>query len=508
MSVIGKVSAVFTANSSGLVTGVNQAARSMRALEGNVSSLAGGMRTLVAIQGAQLFGSMATAAGGYIRSLVAMGSAQAEVIDGQSKLAARLGMTLGDFQNLATAADLAGVGSDALAAAATKADVAFVKASKGSATARAAFDAIGLSVDELGRMSPAERFEAIGAAIAALPTEAQRSAAAVQLFGRAGAQLLPLFGNATNVIGDAVDEAARLGPVLSSAQGRDVEAMNDSFTKVSESVNRVVRQVVAYLSPAITAAADGFRQLIVPENGANIGQQIAGAIMQGARFLAGIGDYVIQNFSSVFTYLSEVGQQWGNVWQFVGRVGSLLAGVADSMQVAFGLVIQGITGPVQALMEAAQFIGRRLGFDTAGLDAAVAQMDAFNDAISDGITENINSAASNFQAAFADEAAGLGQAVTGPLTTALDQAYAQAQASANQIEESGRGAAAEMAASVAAAVEPQAIRGVDSRSQEGVAEMFRLMRGGDSVQEQQLSVLEQIAANTAGGDEDDFAVEF
>jgi hypothetical protein len=37
--------------------------------------------------------------------------------------------------------------------------------------------------------------------------------------------------------------------------------------------------------------------------------------------------------------------------------------------------------------------------------------------------------------------------------------------------------------------------------------MFRLMRGGDSVQEQQLSALEQIAANTSGG-EDDLAVEF
>jgi hypothetical protein len=103
--------------------------------------------------------------------------------------------------------------------------------------------------------------------------------------------------------------------------------------------------------------------------------------------------------------------------------------------------------------------------------------------------------------------AAAGAAVAGPLTTALDSAIAQAQASAGQIEEAGSGVADQMAQSVAAAVEPQAIKGIDSRSSEGVAEMFRLMRGGDSVQEQQLSALEQIAANTSGG-EDDLAVEF
>ena len=508
MSVIGKVSAVFTANSSGLVTGVNQAASSMRRLEGNVSSLAGGMRALVAIQGAQLFGSIASAAGGYIRSLVSMGQAQAEVIDSTSKLAARLGMTYGEFAGLALAGDLAGVGMDSIAAAATKADVAFVKAVNGSAAARSAFEGLGLSMDELGQMSAAERFQAIASAIAQLPTEAQRSAAAVQLFGRAGAELLPLFAGGAAGIQQAAEQAERLGLALTTAQGQDVEAMNDAFTMAQKAISGVVQQVVAYLAPAVKAVADTFTNLVGSIGGANIGQAIGDGILQGARFLAGIGDYIITNFGSTFTYLSEVGQQWGSVWTFVGRIASLLAGVADSMQVAFGIVIQGITGPVQALMEAAQFIARRLGFDTSSLDAAIAGMDAFNDTITAGITENINSAAANFQAAFADEAPGLGMAVAGPLTTALDAAYANAQASAGQIEESGKGAASQIADAVATAVEPQALKGVDSRSQEGVAEMFRLMRGGDSVQEQQLSVLEQIAANTADSTEADLAVEF
>ena len=39
---------------------------------------------------------------------------------------------------------------------------------------------------------------------------------------------------------------------------------------------------------------------------------------------------------------------------------------------------------------------------------------------------------------------------------------------------------------------------VDSRSKEGIAEMFRLMRGGsEDIQERQLDAMEQIAENTA-----------
>ena len=186
---------------------------------------------------------------------------------------------------------------------------------------------------------------------------------------------------------------------------------------------------------------------------------------------------------------------------FFNRTALFLAGIADALQAAFGLIIQGITGPVQSLMEAAQFIGDRLGFDTSSLDAAVAGMQAFNAEISSGITENLNSAASNFGAAFAADAPQVGQALTGPLTTALDSAIAQAEASAAQIDEAAT-TPVQVQQTVDIGSINEALKGIDSRSTEGVAEMFRLMRGqGADVQQQQLNVLEQIAENTAGGEE-------
>ena len=501
MATIGKVRAVFTASTSGLVSGVNQAAGSMRKLESSVGSLRSGMGALVAIQGAQLFGSIANAAGGYIRSLVSMGQAQADVIDQQSKLAARVGMTYGEFAGLALAGDLAGVGMDTIATAATKADIAFVKAQRGSATAQAAFSGLGLSMEELGGMSAAERFQAIAAAIAQLPTEAQRSAAAVQLFGKAGAQLLPLFAGGAEGIAEAAAQAERLGLVLTTAQGQDVEAMNDAFTLAGKAVQGVIQQVVAYLAPAVQAVADTFTNLVGSIGGANIGQAIGDGILVGARFLAGIGDYLIANFGSVFSFFSSVGEYWSGVIDFANRVGNLFYGAFKVFEVV-GNVIGGLFSDiVSGLYAAAARIASVIpGFGAmanelrASSDSWAGQADTFAAAMN----QNSDQASAAFAAAFGESAVQAAPQMAGPLTTALDAAVAQANASANQVETAGKGAAVAITEAAAVAAEPQQLKGVDSRSSEGISEMFRLMRGdAGNIQERQLSALETIAENTS-----------
>lgn len=297
-----------------------------------------------------------------------------------------------------------------------------------------------------------------------------------------------MFAGGAEGIAEAAAQAERLGLALTTAQGQDVEAMNDAFTLASKAIEGVVQQVVAYLAPAIKNVADTFTNLVGSIGGANIGQAIGDGILQGARFLAGIGDYIITNFSSVFSYLSGVGEQWGTVMDYAQRIGNFFLGVFKTFEVAGNLV-------ALALANVASYF-----FEGAGAVASTYEKAA---------KENMAAGNAAFKEAFGSSQSGIGQAVSGPLTTALDAAVAQAQASAAQVEESGKGAAAAMAEQIAVAMEPQALKGVDSRSSDGVAEMFRLMRGtGADVQERQLSVLEQIADNTAGSDLEEPIAEF
>lgn len=497
-STIGKVRAVFTASTSGLTAGVNQASASMRRLQGDVRGMRSGLAALTAIQGAQLFGSITAGVSRAVTSLVRMGQASADVIDKTSKMAARLGMTYGEFAGLALAGDLAGVSMDSIAAAATKADVAFVRAASGSKTATAAFAAIGLSVDQLNGLSASDRFDAIAASIAALPTEAQRAAAAVGIFGRAGAELLPLFAQGAAGIAAARAEAERFGLNLTNLQGQNVEAMNDAFTRAQAAIQGVVQQVVAYLAPAIESVTTAFSNLIGNVGGATIGQTIGEGILQGARFLAEIGDLIIQNFSSVFSYLSQVGAQWGVVWDVAGRVASLLGAVGRFVQGAFLTVVASFSSIGQAILTAVRGAASALGIDTSGLDTAIAALGGFNDQLNQDITSSFNAAAENFSNAFSSNGEQAGEAIAGPLTTALDAAIADARSAASAIDVANtQEVAVQQTVKVDAKPLKEAIQGVDSRSSEGVKEMFRVMRGGDNVQQQQLGVLQEIADNTA-----------
>ena len=487
MATIGKVSAVFTASTSGLVSGTQAAGSAFKSLQSDLAGLRGGISALVTINAAQFFGQLASGAARAVGSMISMGQAQAEVIDSTSKLAARLGMNYGELAGIALAGDLAGVGLETIGAAATKADVAFVKASQGSKTATSAFANLGLTVQQLSGMNAADRFEAIASSIAALPTEAERAAAAVQIFGRSGAQLLPLFAGGAEGIAKAREQAEKMGLALTNAQGQDVEAMNDAFTEAGKAINGIVQQVTAFLAPAIRGITVTFTKFITDIGGANIGQAIGNGVLQGARFLAQIGDALIANFGSVFNYFSQVGGQWSSVWGFANRVATFFLAIGDSLQAAFGILIQGITGPVQGLMEAAKFIGDRLFLDTSGLDSSIAAMDAFNDEITAGITDNLKSAAANFSATFASEAPKVGSAITGPLTTSLTGFLANAEESAKKVDEKKK-TPLEITQTVEFAGVNEAIKGIDSRSKEGVAEMFRLMRGtGEDVQQQQLA---------------------
>lgn len=511
MATIGKVSAVFTASTSGLRSGVAQATQSMQRMEASVGGLRGQLATLNAITGAQLFGSIASTAANAVRSLVSMGQAQADVIDTTSKLAARIGFTYGELAGLAFAGDLAGVSLETIGKAATKADVAFVKAVNGSKQAQAAFAAVGLSVEELNGLSAADRMNAIVDAIAALPTEAERAAAAVALFGRAGAELLPLFSAGSGAIAEAAAEAERFGLTLTNLQGQNVEAMNDSFTRAQTAIQGVVQQIVAYLAPAVESVTTAFADLVGSVGGANIGQAIGEGILTGARFLAQIADTVVANLSSVWEYVSSVGAQWAGVFDLGNRVAAFFSGVVQTLSTAFGAVVLAVTAPIEGLALAAQQIGQALGFDTAGLDQFIAAADAFNNSLVSGIANGADAAGRSFERAFfGNDAAAerLGAAIPGPLTTAVDEATARARAAAAAID-----TAATQEIDVRQTVDlnakpvAEAVKGIESRSREGIAEMFRLMRGdaGNSVEEKQLSALERIASNT---EDDGFDAEF
>jgi hypothetical protein len=155
----------------------------------------------------------------------------------------------------------------------------------------------------------------------------------------------------------------------------------------------------------------------------------------------------------------------------------------------------------------------------AGIDIGAESFLAGADAFNNSIVASMDAAATGAAADFANMTAATPAApaaVAGPLSSGLADALAKARAdaAAKQAEDQATGEKPPFAPPdlpPAKDEEPaftgtssEALKGTDSTSKEGVAEMFRLMRGdGGDVQERMAASLEKIADNTGEAEEMD-----
>jgi hypothetical protein len=297
----GRVNVSVTASTGGLTSGLSRADKALRGFSSGVSSIMRPFSALGSIA-KSTFGQLAlfTGVSSAISSITGMAGAASESVDQLSKLSRRLGTTYSELAGLKLAGDLAGVGIEEIGKAMTKADVALVNARNGSKKASAAFATLGLSAEQLAGKSSADRFEAIATAIAKLPDSSARAAAAISLFGKSGAELLPLFEGGATGIRQAREEAEKLGLALTGPQGRAVEEMNDSFTRVYYAIQGIIQQVTARLAPAITGIATKFTDFVKGAGGESLGKSIVNAIIEGAKVLAAVADSVANQFRRLY----------------------------------------------------------------------------------------------------------------------------------------------------------------------------------------------------------------
>jgi hypothetical protein len=429
--------------------------KSVSTLDAALGGIKTRLNVLIGLDVLGIFGSIASGISGAVSSFVGLAKAEAEVITQTSKMATRLGLAYGEMASLSLAAERTGVSLETMKDAMTKADVSLGRAVNGSKESAAGFEALGLSADQLNTLSLAQRFEAISSAIAKLPSEAQRAAAAVQVFGRSGTDLLPIFEGGASAITDARREAERFGTYLTTAQGKDVKAMAEAFERARTAIQGVVQQVVAYLAPAVTGIVEDFTKFIEDAGGADIGKRIGAGIIEGAKYLAEVADSVVNGFRSA------------------------AMAAADSLGVP-------ISKEAKSLNEMQAQISAGLAPQT-----AVAGSGGF-------VTE--------LDPAFAAEVSRLTDVVASqrqPLTTFTDLVKKAEELARlhglnpdnNDNKKDPGPAKAAMNIQVTGVTE--ALKAIDSRSKEGVAEMFRLMRGSpDSAAQRTANASERTADAT------------
>ena len=485
MAGISRISAVFDANTSGFVAGTKRAGAALDALERNVAGMRSSLGALTAISGAQLFGSLVSVTSQAASGLINMASAAAESIDTLSKLAQRSGQTYESIAGLQYAGDLAGVGIDSIATALTKADKVFVAAANGSKSAASSLAAIGLSFDQLNGKSSSERFEAIADALAAMPDTAERTAAAVGLFGKSGAGLLPLFQDGAEGLRAMQAEAKAFGLGLTDLQGKNVEAMNDSFTRAGAAIRGVVTQVVANLSPGVEKVVNMFANFVRDSEGVTLGAKIAEGLYQGADYLASIADSFLAGTADVWAFVQDVISVWSGSVNIFFKAVSFAQGVFNAFS-AIGSGIGAVLSYATAkMLEAAANVAAIVP----GGEEWEKNMRALAAGANDANRKYMDAARNSTAAAMKNAGDVLGlemgnsvdkavRPTIGAIQGALRQGWQDAKDAANSVNEAGKGAGAQAGIEFRKAVEGVKIAaGIDASSSEGYSEFLRMKFG-------------------------------
>ena len=251
--------------------------RSEQTGNGLGTSLTSGFSSAVARLGPALKTGIVAAAAGATAAITAMGVGIKNAFDLGGRLSdvsARMGTTAGRAYVLETALANAGMAGESAATLVQKLQDQIATAVQSGNNAK--FEGLGLDPSELIGMDSISAFERIGEAIAAIENPMQRTQAAMEIWGRKGAELLVLFGDkgamafAKEQLGDQADVLDQSAADFDRAS----DILGGAFKKLQGFFVGLGSRLVDHLMPVF----DAFNQLDLAGIGKRFGDAIVSAV--------------------------------------------------------------------------------------------------------------------------------------------------------------------------------------------------------------------------------------
>jgi len=191
-------------------------------------------------------------------AILAAGTAMAYMtkksIDNMDKLAKQAqmaGVTTESLSALAYAADLAGVSQDTLVLSMAKLSKGMSDAAMNTGEALKGFNA--LNIDYKNLESTDEAMLQISERFAGMADGANKTAIAMSLFGRSGAQLIPLLNGGRDGVEKLRAEAEKLGLVIGGDTTKSAEQFNDSLTQLGSIFTGLGNEIATATLPLLNS---------------------------------------------------------------------------------------------------------------------------------------------------------------------------------------------------------------------------------------------------------------
>jgi hypothetical protein len=296
------------------------------------SKLVRGMRAIerkLAKWGSRLsrIGSTMTAAGAMLAAPFAAAGLNIVQFGGYiDDMTHRTGMSVDAIQELAYAAHMGGSNMEEM-------EIAIRKMQNTLADGSKVFDKLGVSQSRLLELKADEQLAELADALVKVENPAERAAYAMDLFGRAGTKMLPLFQTGNKELDMLRKHFRSLGVAMSGEDVAKAAVLGDAFFDLKTAVFGAGQQIMFAIVPALTkmasmlaAAAAGVAQFAKNNRGLMVNLLMLGSLVVSI----GPGLFIV---SKVFSGLSFV---------FAGLAPLVSALVSPIGLVALGLISLGL----------------------------------------------------------------------------------------------------------------------------------------------------------------------
>lgn len=321
------LSATLTLDSKDYEQGIKKAQTSGNQLAANLEKSFGRVKT--ALKAAFTVAAVKKSVDG-IMNLANTTAQAADRIDKQSQA---LGISRKAFQQWDYILSQSGASIDSLGVSMKTLNSAILG---GGDSAVAAFDQLGLKLEDLQGLSQEDAFGKVVDAFQRMPQSARKSALAVQLLGKQGQSLMPLLNTSSEGMAQLRANTERLGFVMS-------DSMIDAGVKFGDTLDDLKRtgdglkNTLGYalmepLTGIFEAVTDFFAQ-----------EDTQTAVKQFAVDLNSLGNLVLDGVQGFFQFLTDnqstIAEVAGNISQFVGDLFKFATDNADIIGLVLGLVI-------------------------------------------------------------------------------------------------------------------------------------------------------------------------
>lgn len=388
-AVIGALRINLGLNSGSFRSGLDQS-------EQRLSRFGAGAKAAFAVVAAAAIGA-ATALGFAVKGSI-------DAADEMSKMAQRVGVPVEALSRLAYAGKYADVELGTLGTSITKLskNLADISMGKG-ADAAAAFDAIGVSAHNAdGTLKSAnDVIYDVADAFAAMPDGVTKTAAAVKIFGRAGADLIPLLNGGSEGLKRMAIEADNLGFTLSEETGRKAELFNDTLTTISAVLGGLSNQVMVAVLPGLIEIADRFA-MAATEGGNFDGviDGIGGAMNIMAKMVGFAFDH-LQDLYDLFRIFVAT-----RIILFVGSVAGSMLTLARTIRTV-GLSMKLVTSITHAKITAIILLAAAVAKLTGVYDQAIGWIKQFGDEVMAALPEGVRNGLADFTDGLAELGLGI-----------------------------------------------------------------------------------------------------